>query len=251
MHCIIQGLFFFHGCTPACCLCNSFPDPFQLRFRHKKLQDYLIRIFRIQYGDGSFPGKILYLADAIIVCGHLQNGTSDLLNNGTCPQTFLDSPGIRPHKAACSKKYAAEITCHHHSHIIDLFSQNHVQHRPSRCTGRLSVITASGIFTISPDCINVTVMSGIPVFFLHFFYKSQCLFFCLHRTHGCNKSGFFFCYFSFAAFQNGFITFQHMCSSHFVIWRYLTMNLSKLPVFLTIPCIFPPDSGNAKHTSFP
>ena len=61
--------------------------------------------------------------------------------------------------------------------------------------------------TVSRSIGDVTLC--IPVFFFHFFDKGKGLFFCFHRTDGCDETGFFFHKFAFAAFVYGFIMFQH------------------------------------------
>ena len=132
-----------------------------------------------------------------------------LLNDGTCRQSCLDCTGICPHKPSCPKKDTSKISGHHNGRIIDPGSQKYIQHRPSGCSGWFSVITAAGGFPVHPYGIYIAVMTCIPVFFFHFFDKGKGLFFCFHRTDGCDETGFFFHKFAFAAFVYGFIMFQH------------------------------------------
>ena len=135
-----------------------------------------------------------------------------LFDHGTVCQSFLDCLRISAHQTSGSKESSPEISGNHTGNIIYIFSQDHIQHRPARCSGRFTIVAAPGKFPVHSYRINVTVVGGIPVFFFHFFNKSKCILFALYKAYSGNKPRFFFNDLSFAAFKNRFIPLQHAVS---------------------------------------
>ena len=124
------------------------------------------------------------------------------LDNSTIFQSFLQASGICPHQSAGPQKNPSEIPGDYCCHIVNIFSQDHIQHWSACCSGWFSVITASGVFPVLSHRIYIAVMSGIPVFLLHFFYKSKCLFFGRYGAHCSDKPGLFLHHLAFTAFVN-------------------------------------------------
>src|SRR5699024_2817454 len=90
-------------------------------------------------------------------------------------------------------------------------SQQYIQHWASCCLTWFPVIAASGILPMFADHISITVMSGIPILFLHLLDKGLSLLFAFHFTDCRDKSGFFLCNLSLSASINRLVTLQHVC----------------------------------------
>ncbi len=101
-------------------------------------------------------------------------------------------------------------------------SGQYFQHRTPRRSGGFPVIAAPGQFASASYYKCRTVVSGIPVFFLHFFYKSHCFFLGFTLADRRDKAGLFLHDFAFPAGQKDSIV---ICCCHVThVWPHLFLN---------------------------
>ena len=137
-------------------------------------------------------------------------------------QPLLHRLGIGPHQAAGAEQCATKISGHYHRNIADTGSGQYFQHRTPRRSGGFPVIAAPGQFASASYYKCRTVVSGIPVFFLHFFYKSHCFFLGFTLADRRDKAGLFLHDFAFPAGQKDSIV---ICCCHVThVWPHLFLN---------------------------
>ena len=127
----IQLFFLLHLHSSAGGFCDGFLNSSCLVIWHKKVHNHSVRIFCVKNGQLIFPGNVLQLADGCIIRCKRQGNAVMLLNYLACPKACLHGSGISPHKTACAKKHASEVSGDNHGYIVDVLSENHIQHRPA------------------------------------------------------------------------------------------------------------------------
>ena len=136
--------------------------------------------------------QILELSDVAVVRADAQADALPFFKNNTVAQPLLNSAGVGAHKTARPKKCSAEITRHDDGCVVNIFSEKNVQHRPSGCSGRLSVVAAAGKLVAAAYGEGGAVVTGVPVLLFGFFNKGESLFFRGNGGYGCDKAGLFF-----------------------------------------------------------
>ena len=129
--CEIKLLLFLHLYTSAGGFCDHLLDSSNLVIWHKKMHDHLVCVLRVKDRKLILCCNILQLADSRVICSQCLGNPMVLLYHRTLPQASLHCSGIGSHKSAGTKEHTAKISGHNYRHIINIFPQDHIQHRPS------------------------------------------------------------------------------------------------------------------------
>ena len=94
-------------------------------------------------------------------------------------KSYLCTVCICTHKSACTKEYAAEISCNDYTAIGSTAFLNDIQYRHACCALRLTVVGVAGD-AAAVKLVGVTVVGGIPMLVTYLFDKFESFLFGLY-----------------------------------------------------------------------
>ena len=124
----------------------------------------------------------------IIVCINICTHALYCIYNFTFIKSLFRSLLICSYKTSCTKQCSAKISCNYYQAVMHLRCSYYIHYRLSCRSLRFPVVTEFLYFIIISYNICITIMSGIPIFFLNAVNYIRRLFLTINVIYMGNKS---------------------------------------------------------------